>query len=192
LTDIDIAEVQISKQLNEKAAKQLVPIIALLDFWRALRWLIPGWPAVNGKGKAMDDPDKNALAELLSEQYSLISVVSKGQLEGKGKNVPAANDLLARARTLARRENFFHWQTFFPDVFSVKNGNGFDIVIGNPLWDRIKLQEVEWFAERSLEIAREPRAADRKNRIAVLQKKRAALEDLSSRRRFSVVIGQFQ
>jgi hypothetical protein len=28
---------------------------------------------------------------------------------------------------------------------------GFDVVLGNPPWERIKLQEKEWFAERSAE-----------------------------------------
>ncbi len=48
-------------------------------------------------------------------------------------------------------------------------------MIGNPPWDRIKLQEVEWFAEREPGIAAQPRAADRKALIAALQKKGAAL-----------------
>ena len=30
---------------------------------------------------------------------------------------------------------------------------GFDAVIGNPPWDRMKLQQVEWFAARKREIA---------------------------------------
>ncbi|MBK7720546.1 MAG: Eco57I restriction-modification methylase domain-containing protein [Simplicispira sp.] len=42
---------------------------------------------------------------------------------------------------------------------------GFDAVIGNPPWDRIKLQEVEWFAERDAAIAQQSRAADRKRLI---------------------------
>ena len=46
---------------------------------------------------------------------------------------------------------------------------GFDAVIGNPPWDRIKLQEVEWFAERKPEIARAVRAADRKRLIQELR-----------------------
>ncbi|MGH8514308.1 MAG: Eco57I restriction-modification methylase domain-containing protein, partial [Gammaproteobacteria bacterium] len=45
---------------------------------------------------------------------------------------------------------------------------GFDAVIGNPPWDRIKLQEVEWFAERRVEIAKAARASDRKRMIAAL------------------------
>lgn len=43
-------------------------------------------------------------------------------------------------------------------------------MIGNPPWDRMKLQQVEWFAARRPEIAMAPRAADRKRMIAELQK----------------------
>ena len=46
---------------------------------------------------------------------------------------------------------------------------GFDAVIGNPPWDRMKLQQVEWFATRRREIALAPRAADRKRMIAALE-----------------------
>ena len=45
---------------------------------------------------------------------------------------------------------------------------GFDAVIGNPPWDRIKLQEVEWFASRAPELARAPTAAARKAAIRSL------------------------
>ena len=47
---------------------------------------------------------------------------------------------------------------------------GFHAVIGNPPWDRMKLQQVEWFAERRPEIAMAARAADRKKMIAALEK----------------------
>jgi len=74
---------------------------------------------------------------------------------------------MAKARALAKRETFFHWWTSFPTVFGAGSRGGFDAVIGNPPWDRIKLQEVEWFAERSPTIAAQPRAADRKRMIAL-------------------------
>jgi hypothetical protein len=45
-------------------------------------------------------------------------------------------------------------------------------VIGNPPWDRIKMQEVEWFAERRPEIALQSRAADRKALIEKEKKRR--------------------
>ena len=38
---------------------------------------------------------------------------------------------------------------------------GFDAVIGNPPWDRLKMQEVEWFAARRRAIAKAARASDR-------------------------------
>ncbi len=59
----------------------------------------------------------------------------------------------------------FHWQLEFPEVFV--NG-GFDCVIGNPPWERIKLQEKEWFSERSPEIASASNAAARKRMIEFL------------------------
>ncbi len=46
---------------------------------------------------------------------------------------------------------------------------GFDALIGNPPWDRMKLQQVEWFAARRPDIAMAPRAADRKRMIADLK-----------------------
>ena len=46
---------------------------------------------------------------------------------------------------------------------------GFDAVIGNPPWDRIKLQEVEWFATRAPELARAPTAAARRSAIQELR-----------------------
>ena len=46
---------------------------------------------------------------------------------------------------------------------------GFDAVIGNPPWDRMKLQQVEWFAARRREIAMAQRASDRKSMIAALE-----------------------
>src|ERR1019366_4947496 len=47
---------------------------------------------------------------------------------------------------------------------------GFDAVIGNPPWDRIKLQEVEWFAAREPNIAKAQTAAKRKTLIKRLEK----------------------
>ena len=67
---------------------------------------------------------------------------------------------------LARDYQFFHWHLAFPEVFD--NG-GFDCVLGNPPWERVKLQEKEWFAQRSTEIASAPNAAARKRMIVSLE-----------------------
>ncbi len=176
LTDVDIAEAQLSKRLAEEADAQVAPLHALLDFWRAMRWLQPGWPPANIRklGALGDDTLRLALSELLSPARNLVATLGAGKLDGTGAAVEASNALLQRVRTLAQQEKFFHWWTAFPTAFAGAS-SGFDAVIGNPPWDRIKLQEVEWFAEREPQIAAEARASDRKARIASLQKKQAPL-----------------
>jgi hypothetical protein len=61
------------------------------------------------------------------------------------------------AGTLALRQPFFHWPLEFPEVFAA---GGFDVILSNPPWERIKLQEQEFFA------ARDPRIADASNKAA--------------------------
>lgn len=70
---------------------------------------------------------------------------------------------------LAQQYRFFHWHLAYPDVFDAEGKGGFDCVLGNPPWERVKLQEKEWFAERSPEIANAPNSAARKRLIAALK-----------------------
>lgn len=177
LTDIDIAEARESKRLAADADAQVAPLHALLDFWRALRWRLPGWPVDAAKklAKLGDATQRMALNELLAPGRNLVALLHKGQLDGQGEGAAAANALMADCRALAREESFFHWWTAFPTVFGADARGGFDAVIGNPPWDRIKLQQVEWFAEREPAIAAQPRAADRKRLIDELEKKQAPL-----------------
>ena len=74
---------------------------------------------------------------------------------------------------LAREYQFFHWHLAFPEVFEGggERGDigGFHCVLGNPPWERVKLQEKEWFAQRSPEIADAPNAAARKRMIRALE-----------------------
>jgi hypothetical protein len=68
---------------------------------------------------------------------------------------------------------FLHWEVAFPDVWtdweSSEPQGGFDAIIGNPPWDRLKMQEVEWFASRRLDIAMQQRASDRARMIQQLK-----------------------
>jgi len=52
--------------------------------------------------------------------------------------------LLGAVAELAAKHRFFHWHLEFPDVFEA---GGFDVVLGNPPWERIKLQEEEHWAD---------------------------------------------
>jgi hypothetical protein len=80
-----------------------------------------------------------------------------------GQGVP--NEIGAEIDFLTESFGFFHWYLAFPEVFA--NG-GFDCVLGNPPWERIKLQEEEFFAWRSPDIAKAKNAAARKRLIARL------------------------
>ncbi|MCI0393161.1 MAG: hypothetical protein MOB07_30895, partial [Acidobacteria bacterium] len=83
-------------------------------------------------------------------------------------------------KRLAAQYQFFHWHLAFPDIFRAPVNDeepenehagwsgGFDVVLGNPPWERIKLQEKEWFAQRSPEIANAPNAAARQRKIKEL------------------------
>ena len=64
----------------------------------------------------------------------------------------------------AEANRVFHWPLEFPAVMA---RGGFDAVIGNPPWERIKLQEQEFFAVRDAEIATAPNKAERDNLIAL-------------------------
>jgi hypothetical protein len=82
---------------------------------------------------------------------------------------------------LAAQYHFFHWHLAFPDVFHLpptgerardqQTGwkGGFDVVLGNPPWERIKLQEKEWFSTKSEEVMNAPNAAVRKKAIAKIK-----------------------
>jgi hypothetical protein len=67
----------------------------------------------------------------------------------------AANEACGRARVL-------HWPLAFPQVFAA---GGFNCVLGNPPWERIKLQEEEFFATRHTAIAEAKNKAERSQRI---------------------------
>jgi hypothetical protein len=71
----------------------------------------------------------------------------------------AAVDASETARAL-------HWPLAFPEVMIGKGG--FDVVIGNPPWERIKLQEQEFFANRDPDIAGAANAAARGKAIRAL------------------------
>jgi hypothetical protein len=54
--------------------------------------------------------------------------------------------------------SLLHWHVAFPDVWEK---GGFDVALGNPPWERVKLQEKEFFAARSPETAAAPNKAAR-------------------------------
>lgn len=72
--------------------------------------------------------------------------------------------VMARAETIAWRQRIFHWPLEFPEVFA---DGGFDVILSNPPWERVKLQEQEFFAARDARIAN---AANKAARTQLIKK----------------------
>jgi hypothetical protein len=82
--------------------------------------------------------------------------------DGQNQATPVMTKIV---RELADQYGFFHWHLQFPQVFAK---GGFDVVLGNPPWERIKLQESEWFAAHRPDVAMAPNARARKKLITAL------------------------
>ncbi|MCY4542810.1 MAG: Eco57I restriction-modification methylase domain-containing protein [Rhodobacteraceae bacterium] len=76
--------------------------------------------------------------------------------------------------SLSLQHHFFHWHIEFAEVMQ---DGGFDVVIGNPPWERITIQEKEFFAHRSPRIASAPNKAARDRLIGKLKKVQASAAD---------------
>jgi hypothetical protein len=81
------------------------------------------------------------------------------------RGVQPFGPLMAHAVDGSGRARALHWPLEFPDVMQ---RGGFDVVLGNPPWERIKLQEQEFFAARSPTIANAPNKAAREKLIKAL------------------------
>jgi hypothetical protein len=103
---------------------------------------------------------------------------------GKIPNQP----LLAAATTASCEAKAFHWPLEFPDIIS---RSGFDAILSNPPWERIKLQEQEFFAYRDPEVANAPNTAARARMIAKLSeaavgtRARTLYEEFQKAKRFA-------
>ena len=73
--------------------------------------------------------------------------------------------LLENATKVTEENSALHWPLAFPAVMA---RGGFDAVVGNPPWERIKLQEQEFFASRDTAIATAKNKAARDKLIKAL------------------------
>ena len=88
------------------------------------------------------------------------------RLQRQAETVPT--EVRDEVHLLAREYKFFHWYLEYPDVFT-GDDPGFDVVLGNPPWERVKLQEKEFFVGRNERIANTSNAAARRRLITGLK-----------------------
>ena len=172
LTDAEISEAHRSADIFASVKEDTAPLDAFLSVVHAFDWL-----------NIRNHDDKKALYAFFQGILGDPVDISQGKsdiMDGKTQS-ERFSKLFEKVQELVAEERFCNWQVMFPGVWSewedFKLHGGFDAVIGNPPWDRIKLQQVEWFAARRREIALAPRAADRKRMIADLEKKGDSLAE---------------
>lgn len=86
-------------------------------------------------------------------------------LAGEALNAPSP-EMLNVASAACREANVLHWPLVFPTVFG---RGGFDVVLTNPPWDRIKVQAKEFFATRYPDISEAQNASKRNKLISQLE-----------------------
>ena len=78
--------------------------------------------------------------------------------------IPLDDSFKSEAQDVATRYRFFHWCVEFPEVFA--NEGGFDVMCGNPPWDKIKVEDKKWFESHGRsDIVNAGTAAQRKKAI---------------------------
>ena len=122
-------------------------------------------------------------AAFVIEKTPEAPVLTQGVLELLERH-PEGGDpkLHAAVRRMADRYRFLHPHLAFPQVFQIPehgeepdnpdNGwsGGFHLVVGNPPWERVKVQDKEWFTSSDRpDIAEISNSAARKRAIAALE-----------------------
>lgn len=80
---------------------------------------------------------------------------------------PVAARKKEAALQLAQRTPLLHWKLGFAQVFA---RGGFTVILANPPWERMKLQEEEYFAERAPAVAEARNKAERERAIQALSR----------------------
>ena len=175
LSDADIAEVEESAMLFAEVERMTAPLRGLLDTFCGVHWLSAG---LKKKTRTeLEEPLVGVIALGAEQAFRLLAQgpdgVDAADPIRQRTFWPAFTERWRTARKIRDREEFLHWEVAFPGVWQGWQDDepvgGFDAVIGNPPWDRIKLQEVEWFATRSPGLALAPTAAARRRGIKQLR-----------------------
>ena len=104
--------------------------------------------------------------EEVSKESSERSVPTSYELQQALNSTEVSPEIISLSNDLCDQNHIFHWWLEFSDKF---RDGGFDVVIGNPPWERIELQETEFFSTRDPEIATAPTASIRKKMIKDLK-----------------------
>ena len=94
-----------------------------------------------------------------------IDAPTQNVFENLSKGIRLEEKRAKEMNRLSTEYRFFHWHLSFPDVFKQDGSGGFDVVLGNPPWEKIKLEEQQFFAFRDPTIANATNKAARQKMI---------------------------
>ena len=163
IPDSEVAEVRSSIRKYEESEELVAPVDSIMNFIQALDWI-----------DLSDNGQLSSIQGFFDGRYGdQLEIVQKKERPKNGsKDTVIFEQTLTEIDAVIERERFFNWQVAFPSVWTDWGDEelvgGFDAIVGNPPWDRTKLEQVEWFAERKPEIAFATRASDRKKLIKEL------------------------
>lgn len=89
--------------------------------------------------------------------------------------VPLTDEFKRQVAEVSAKNRFFHWCVEFPAVFA--NGGGFDVMCGNPPWDKLQMEDEKWFLGKDNDIVDAPNQSARDKKIKALQESNPKLYD---------------
>lgn len=155
------------------------------------------------KGGTDKDLDMEAEVPYTKTVMRALQEIEAMECLEKGKPLPTyyrqlSADFKTEVKRMAEEQRFFHWCVEFPEVFAANKG--FDVMCGNPPWDKIKVEDKKWFESHGrADIVNAGTASQRKKAIAnlpstdpILYKEYAkALADAEALSRFVRLAGRF-
>lgn len=163
IADSEIEQAKESAKIYKDLRESTAGLDEIIKFVIALDWLKID---TNGKKQAV----KSFFDGQLGDPVAILTNKENPNTDSEyGAEFVA---ILNEVRVLVKEEKFMNWQLAFPGVWSDWENSeltgGFDAIIGNPPWDRMKLEQIEWFSDRRPDIAGSTRADDRKAKISAL------------------------
>jgi len=152
------------KHLSQTPEYQLLKAIG--DTWCAL-WF---WPKDVRKPVTMEYRDYlKTLIENFKES-PLPVTNSLFSLKVKPKFIPEKRfwEIFFTVQKIVEKHRFFHWELEFPEVFLGKE-SGFHAVLSNPPWEKIKVEDKQFFAGKREDIVSARNAAERAKLIKALR-----------------------
>ena len=156
--DADLSEVKASAASYAAVDDATALLRGFLDFWHGIRWLnlepgdrtavqalidgAFGPPVPIAAGTEEPIPPAGTEEAGLFPQDAARQGVLIGLRETSAATYTRLQTLLARVHVVVERERPLHWQVAFPGVWdqweSSDTPGGFDAVIGNPPWDKLR------------------------------------------------------